>query len=93
MHPSLGEALTVQDGLKNYFEKFGEIMDATIMKDRMTGHSRGFGFVTFVDPELAAEVVEKPHTLDGRQVTRFQHLSITLGLFRLRPSLLFRRSK
>lgn len=29
------------------FSKFGEIVDAFVMKDRETKRSRGFGFVTF----------------------------------------------
>lgn len=33
------------DDLKQAFEKFGRVESATVIKDRFTGESRGFGFV------------------------------------------------
>lgn len=33
-----------------FFEQFGETLDSVVMFDRETKNSRGFGFVTFVDP-------------------------------------------
>lgn len=38
------------------------------MKDRHTGQPRGFGFVTFEDPEIAKEACGKDHTIGGRMV-------------------------
>lgn len=35
---------------RTFFEQFGEISDSVVMFDRDTRRSRGFGFVTFVDP-------------------------------------------
>ena len=37
---------TREDELRTHFEKFGKIVDASVAKDRETGNSRGFGFVT-----------------------------------------------
>jgi len=37
---------TDDHGLKNKFSEFGNVQDAVIIKDRETGRSRGFGFVT-----------------------------------------------
>ena len=45
-----------------------EIIDSVIMKDRGTGHPRGFGFVTYSDPSVVNSVMHLTHTLDGRTV-------------------------
>jgi len=37
---------TTEEGLRYYFEKFGELSDVVIMIDKRTGQPRGFGFVT-----------------------------------------------
>ena len=34
--------------LRQYFQQFGPVRSVTIVKNRETGASRGFGFVTFV---------------------------------------------
>jgi RNA recognition motif-containing protein len=41
---------TSEEGLRYYFEKFGELVDVALMSDKRTGQPRGFGFVTFKDP-------------------------------------------
>ena len=57
------------DSLLNYFSQFGEVVDCVVMKNQQTGKSRGFGFVTFKDPECVGAVLSVPaHILDGRQV-------------------------
>ena len=42
-----------EDELKVAFEEFGEVVSATIIKDRFTGKSRGFGFVEMPNKEEA----------------------------------------
>lgn len=43
-----GLAPTVtEQAFRQYFEKFGRLVDAVVMMDRNTQRSRGFGFVTF----------------------------------------------
>ncbi|XP_066273683.1 DAZ-associated protein 1-like isoform X9 [Branchiostoma lanceolatum] len=60
---------TTQEGLKNYFSKFGEVVDCVIMKDSNTGRSRGFGFVKFNDAACVQTVLASgPHNLDGRVI-------------------------
>lgn len=59
---------TTEDRLKDYFKRFGEVVEAVIMKDRTTRRARGFGFVVFADPAIADRVVLDKHTIDGRTV-------------------------
>ena len=56
--------------LKQAFEQFGEILEATVVTDRQTGRSRGFGFVTFVDDDNALKAVSELDgtELDGRNI-------------------------
>lgn len=48
--------------LREAVERFGEVADAVVVHDRVTGRSRGFGFVTVVGTDVAAAVLDK---LDG----------------------------
>jgi hypothetical protein len=59
---------TTTEDLTNAFAKFGAIVDATVILDRATGRSRGFGFVTFEKPPDANEAVKAMNgaELDGR---------------------------
>ncbi|XP_076305263.1 uncharacterized protein LOC143222529 isoform X2 [Tachypleus tridentatus] len=60
---------TSQENLKNYFSRFGEVVDCVVMKNNETGRSRGFGFVTFKDPDCVSIVLASgPHELDGRVI-------------------------
>ncbi|MBM4291017.1 MAG: RNA-binding protein, partial [Deltaproteobacteria bacterium] len=61
---------TTDQSLREAFEQFGEVADARVIKDRDTGRSRGFGFVTFEDEASVAEAIEKMNdsTLDGRTI-------------------------
>jgi RNA recognition motif-containing protein len=45
------------DELRQAFEGFGQVTSATVVKDRYTGHSKGFGFVEMdVDTEARAAI-------------------------------------
>ncbi|PKI71689.1 hypothetical protein CRG98_007911 [Punica granatum] len=58
---------TRSDTLRRYFEQFGEVSDATVVTDKTTGRSKGYGFVTFRDPEAAKRACADPILLiDGR---------------------------
>jgi RNA recognition motif-containing protein len=56
--------------LRQNFERFGDIEDATVVRDRETGKSKGFGFVTFVDESCAQSAVSEMNgkEIDGRIV-------------------------
>ena len=45
---------TTEESLGGLFAQFGEIVSTTVIKDRATGQSKGFGFVELAD-EAAAE--------------------------------------
>ena len=60
---------TTDEGMKEYFERFGEIKDCVVMKFRDTKRSRGFGFVTFSEASIVDDVQNaRPHTIDGSKV-------------------------
>lgn len=60
---------TTDDMLRQYFENFGEIVECIVMKDKMSGVSRGFGFVKYSDPKAVQEVLNnRPHTLDNKKI-------------------------
>lgn len=38
---------TPKEALREHFEKFGDILEAVIISDKLTGRSKGYGFVCF----------------------------------------------
>lgn len=64
---------TTNDGLKAYFESYGEMSDCVVITDSQTKESRGFGYVTFVDKDSVIEVLKDKkekgvHTIEGKEV-------------------------
>ena len=53
----------LSEDLKEYFEKFGEVTNATLKTDLETRKSRGFGFVVFANSESVDKVNLKVYTL------------------------------
>ena len=61
--------LHIAASMLKYFSRYGEVIDCVVMKNPVTGKSRGFGFVTFKDPACVETVLSSgPHVLDDRQV-------------------------
>lgn len=62
-------AQTTSLSLRDYFSKFGGIVDVAVVRDKTTGRSRGFGFCSFSSPDVAQRCLEtEKHVIDGTQV-------------------------
>ena len=61
---------TDSSGLKTAFERFGDIEEATVISDRETGRSRGFGFVMFTEEGPVQQAISEMDgsDLDGRPI-------------------------
>jgi len=61
---------TNEQSLEDVFSKYGQISEVVVIKDRETQRSRGFGFVTFENPDEAkdAMIAMNGKSLDGRQI-------------------------
>jgi hypothetical protein len=59
-----------RDGdIRHHFEKFGPVLDASVVIDKKTGLSRGFGFCSFVDPAAGERVMaQRQHVISGQSV-------------------------
>ena len=61
---------TTDDGLRKAFEQAGTVVSASILMDRMTGRSRGFGFVEMEDADASKAIdMWNGKELDGRTLT------------------------
>lgn len=58
-------------GLRTAFEKAGKVLSASVIIDRMSGRSKGFGFVEMENDAEADAGIEMYNgkELDGRRVT------------------------
>ncbi|KAF3432747.1 hypothetical protein FNV43_RR23849 [Rhamnella rubrinervis] len=88
---------TQRETMRRYFEQFGEILEAVVIIDRNTGRSKGYGFVTFKDPNSAMRACHNPYpVIDGRRANcnlaafgaQKNHPTIPLqrGMEKFRPS-------
>ncbi|CAB4067285.1 MSI [Lepeophtheirus salmonis] len=59
---------TTPESIREYFSQFGDLAEVMVMKDPATRRSRGFGFITFCEPEAVDKVLGVSHTLDGKVV-------------------------
>ena len=61
---------TTEDTLRNEFGKFGNVTSALVVIDRVSGRSRGFGFVEFSTPEEGSQAISGMNgaSLDGREI-------------------------
>ena len=58
-----------QDDLKDYFGQFGELESVQIMKDPLTGRSRGFAFLIYkVEESMKKAIENKDHMLKVKEL-------------------------
>jgi len=62
---------TSDSALRDAFAQAGAVVSATIIMDKMTGRSKGFGFVEMSNDDEAAAAIEmwNGKELDGRKLT------------------------
>jgi cold-inducible RNA-binding protein len=62
---------TTQEQIEALFAQVGEVTEATIITDRETGRSKGFGFVTMADDNGAQEAIKRfnGYSLNNRALT------------------------
>lgn len=56
---------TTEETLSNLFSQYGEVVSATVIKDRYTEQSKGFGFVEMADNDAADAAIA---TLNGKEI-------------------------
>lgn len=58
------------DDLREFFAPYGEVTSAKVINDRMTGQSRGFGFVEMSDDTAAKKAIEELNeaNVEGRVI-------------------------
>ncbi len=62
---------TTSDGLKAVFAKAGAVTSATVIIDKMSGRSKGFGFVEMENDSEATAAIDmfNGNEIEGRKVT------------------------
>ena len=64
-----------RESLERYFKSFGRVVRTQIIRDHLTGKSKGYGFVTFKNSTVVEKILSASnHVIDGKGV------KITLAL-------------
>ena len=56
------------ESLRNHFSIYGDLVEAAVILDKRSRHSRGFGFVAFRNGEIPPRVLIDDHVIDGTVV-------------------------
>jgi RNA recognition motif-containing protein len=56
---------TTDESLRDTFAEMGGVLSATVIKDKMSGRSRGFGFVEMDSDDAAQKAIE---TFNGKEI-------------------------
>ena len=62
---------TDSDALRQLFEQVGEVSEASVVEDRYSGQSKGFGFVEMPNSDEAQQAIAQfnGYSMDGRSLT------------------------
>lgn len=62
---------TTEESLNQYFSQAGQVVSVKVITDRMSGRSKGFGFVEMANDEDAQKAIEMFHgkEFEGRTLT------------------------
>jgi cold-inducible RNA-binding protein len=62
---------TREEDLQSLFQQAGAVESVTIIRDKVSGQSRGFGFVEMTNADDAQKAIEtlNGHSLDNREIT------------------------
>ncbi|TFY76115.1 hypothetical protein EWM64_g7896, partial [Hericium alpestre] len=56
------------ESMREFFSQFGKVVDSTVMLDRETGRSKGFGFVSFEDTDVSPFLGFGNLEIDGKLI-------------------------
>ncbi|XP_023329967.1 polyadenylate-binding protein RBP45 [Eurytemora carolleeae] len=60
---------TTEKSLTDYFSQFGEVQHCQVLRDKETGMTKGYGFVTMASANMCAKVLSKSvHVVDNRTI-------------------------
>jgi RNA recognition motif-containing protein len=66
---------TDDESLRNAFREFGELVEAVVIRDKKSGKSKGYGFVTFKHAESARAALSNPSKMIDSRKTRCNYAS------------------
>ncbi|MET7764732.1 RNA-binding protein [Streptomyces sp. NPDC005336] len=71
---------TTKEDLATLFGQIGEVLDATVITDRESGRSRGFGFVEMDDMDAEKAMAQLDGSeMNGRAVTVTEARAVSRG--------------
>ena len=61
--------------MREFFTQFGRVVDSTVMLDRETGRSKGFGFVSLENADVDSILGFGKLEIDGKLASNFTPLT------------------
>lgn len=60
---------TTEKSLTDYFSQWGEVSSCQVLRDKETGMTKGYGFVTMAEANVCAQILSKSvHIVDNRTI-------------------------